>query len=294
MLVVLTQAMIYYFLIMPIFSKCEVAIHLSGILLPLFMLTTLLIAASGYVVNDIQDVPADLHNKAENRLIGNGIDIGAAKFYYWILVLLGFIISIYIGFNISEPLLILIYPMGIGLLYWYSMKLKKLGIYGNMVVALFTAFVPGILLIAERQLLIGEHQLLLLAGKVIMAFSMFSFIINLQRELVKDIEDIEGDMLIGSKSVPLANGIAQSKIIIYFYTFILIVILITTHFYFEYRSFRSWVFLLVFICAPLMLSMVKLHQAKFKADYHHISVLYKWIMMSGLILLLLVSNSMVH
>ena len=213
-IVMLTQWLVHVIITQTI-SPVGITPVLNGILFPLFLMCTICLAAGANVINDILDIKVDQINRNKN-VVDKLITKTAAWIFYAVLSIIGFIISIYIGLEINRPLLILIYPVVLGTLYLYSSKFKGIPLLGNIIVALFCAFVPGMIWFGEwvaiqqllpQQVLFHEQLIYILSG-----FTIFSFMANLVRELVKDIEDFNGDHQMGIQTFPVAYGIPRAKI----------------------------------------------------------------------------------
>ena len=267
-------------------------IELSGSLWWLFILDTILIAAAGYVINDIFDQKADLVNKPRNTFIGvDLIPVKLAWVYYSVLVLVGFVLALYIADTINKTHLLLIYPSVTLLLFLYSYTFKKLALLGNLVVAIFCAFVPGIILYAEwdainyaEVLSITEYEFLI---NMFTAYISFAFLSTMVREVVKDLEDVIGDTSSGYKTLPIMIGKKGAK---YFATSIGILLIL---------SYGLWVLPFIatdsiIVIAGLTSIMViysvfiirRLIQASRKEDYSLISKQVKILMVISLFIFL--------
>lgn len=213
-IVALSQLLMYMVYIMPLVS--EDGIVLGGSLWWLFIIDTVLIAASGYVINDIFDQKSDLFNKPSRLYIGtDAISVSFAWYYYFGLVLVGFAIALFIAFQIDKMHLLGIYPFAVGSLYLYSKYFKKWPLIGNLVVAIFCAFVPGILLYAEWEVISVLYESDRTGFDFIVylfiAYISFAFLSTMVRELIKDLEDAEGDRLAGYKTLPIATNQKTTK-----------------------------------------------------------------------------------
>ncbi len=202
-------------------------IMLDGSLWWLFIIDTVLIAAAGYVINDIYDQESDLLNKPRNSYIGVGnLSIKSAWFYYGSLVLLGLGLALFIAHTIDKLHLLLIYPTAVGLLFLYSKSFKKLPLIGNLVVAIFCAFVPGIILYAEwgvlekaRNTSPTEYELVF---GMFLSYLTFAFLSTLVREIIKDIEDIIGDKSAGYNTYTTVYGKKKAKLLAIIISLVLI------------------------------------------------------------------------
>ena len=201
---------------------------------------------------------------------------------------MGFLISLYLAFHIQNIPLVLIYPAAIGLLYVYSRSLKKKVFWGNFTVAIFCAFVAGIVLFAERKgffsLPEGEFD------KVTMIFSayfIFAMLSTLYREIIKDIEDFIGDHQNNCETLPIKFGIPIAKKTALFFGTILL-LLIVWWMSLQVTYFDSIILLMVvfvFNFFPVLISLIILKKGKLKQDFSRSSKLSKYIMVSGLLYL---------
>lgn len=266
--------------------------ELSGSLWWLFIVDTILIAASGYVINDIFDQKADSINKPDESYLGdNNISIRSAWLYYGALVFIGFSIALYIASTIDKLHLLLIYPMATGLLYLYSMSFKKLPLIGNFIVAVFCAFVPGILLYAEWEtILLGKINSIPQVDRFMLVFAayiLFAFLATMVREIVKDIEDIEGDKKAGYMTLPIFIGVSSSRLYVLGFGLLLLMSYgIWTLPYFTNGSYSVFALSAILMFAVTSLLLFKIYTAKEKSDYSKISRWLKLLMIVSLLIFL--------
>ncbi|MDO9260425.1 MAG: UbiA family prenyltransferase, partial [Flavobacteriaceae bacterium] len=169
--------------------------------------------------------------------------------------------------------------------------LKKWPLIGNIVIGLLISF--SILTLAFFDLILNANTLDLgfhyLLFELIFEFSVFAFMINLIREIVKDIEDIKGDNLLQMKTLPIVIGIKNTKIFIAFLSLILIIALI--YFIISYLPFHTILFyyFIIFITFPLLYFGFKLYQSTTKSDFDYLSKILKCCIISGIISILFIS-----
>lgn len=289
----ITQALIYFLIVRPFIESNGFSPLLLPFQIILFIMVTILIAAGGNVINDIFDVELDLINKPDKTYIGNRISRKAAWILYSFLTVSGAIITVYLGFVAEKQTLIWIYPLTVILLYFYSSHLKYTFLLGNITVAFFTAFVIWILLLSHDALL---HQTYHPAVKLLIAFGSFSFLANLMREIVKDLEDKEGDLQAGAKTLGVSMSLKNVKNVIFSIAFLLFSGLALSSQYYmpELYDFRTSIFMWVFLVAPLVLMMLKLSKASDKKGYGAVSRFLKMYMLGGLILCILLSENIAN
>jgi 4-hydroxybenzoate polyprenyltransferase len=280
-----TQFFLQFFVIKP---KVPVVV-LEGMLFPLFVLTTMIIAAAGYLVNDILDQNTDAINKPHNHVVGQQIPEFKAWLYYLLLIIIGALISVFIAHNSDNWSYIWLYPMATWSMYLYSKYLKSSILWGNVFVSLFVAFVWGVLFLAQNTHYTLSSGFLL---EICFVYMSFAFLVNLIREIVKDVEDIEGDLQAQITTLPIVVGIPLTKMIMKVITIGLISGLLFWLFISDYTStLQSKALLGLFVIAPLGTLIVKLNKAKNKLDYGKMSSLLKWVMLAGLVSIIVISKN---
>jgi len=124
------------------------------------------------------------------------------------------------------------------LLWWYAKSLKKSFLIGNLLVSALIALSIINLILFDILPVICTNASSLIIIKIIMAYSLFAFLVNLKREIIKDIIDIEGDKYINANTIPLKIGVVKTNIIIKVLS-ILTIILISFWQYFQYSIFKT-------------------------------------------------------
>lgn len=231
----------------------------------LVSLSAALIAAAGNIVNDIYDIETDKVSHP-NRVLAQGLlSKKEAVFLYNFFN----VIAIILASRISDYLIVIVL-FTIILLYVYSAYLKKLPLVGNIVIAFITglAFIYGGFAADNPN------------GAIVPA--VFAFLINLIREIVKDIQDIEGDSKLSFKTFPILYGIKKSKKIILLFTILLIGF---TFYPFITQLYKIEYFLIVmiFVNPLLVLSLKILFDMKKENRYKIVSNILKINMILGLI-----------
>ena len=290
-IVALTQLLIKFSLINH-FSENYI---LSNNQFYILVLATLFITASGYIINDIYDVKTDKVNKEEKRIIGKSITSSNAIRWYILLNFLGLGLGIYIANIVKNPYYSLIFIYCIFSLWSYSKRMKTSFLLGNLQVSILTAL--SIFNVALFDILpngINENNGEMMILKIILFYAAFAFMITFIREMIKDLEDIEGDKKIHAKTLAITYGIEKTKWVSLFFT-IFIFLLIT---YFQYFQFSmiiseydtpSWgvnivaIIFTIFIQFLFLFLGFKIYTSKLKNDFYFISQLCKVIMIVGIL-----------
>ena len=263
--------------------------NLSHINFALLVFSTLLIASAGYIINDIYDLDSDLINKPERVTINKGISENSAFNLYMILTFIGILVGLYLSWQVQKNSFAILFLIISSSLYFYSTTLKQIAFVGNLLVSLtlgLSVMIVGIFEILP--FITPETQ----AGyfeifKLLSFYAAFSFALNLVREIIKDIEDVDGDYKVGYKTLPIVFGRKRSA---YFAAFCLALSIMGIFYYAYVNLFQNKLLLVYFIFAiigPLLFCFIKILSAKNKIHYSRISLLLKITMILGIASILL-------
>ena len=242
----------------------------------IFAIVTVLITLSGYLINDYFDRETDKINQKVK------LSPPAILKLYFIAVFTGFILAFRLAMSLGYPLLTLIYLLAVVLLYMYSSSWKKKVLIGNIVVSGFTAGVPLILLYAELENL----PLIKEEVPIILMFGLFSFLISMTREIIKDIEDVEGDRVASYNTLPIVYGVERAKLVAGIFCLTLIIVLLLWQYFCLDLAVSIHLLTLIVLYFPLIYLLIKLFR-KSPPNWHSLSLLCKLIMLMGLLLLIL-------
>lgn len=292
LIVAFTQYLLEFFILIPALSIAGINPILDSPRFILLVISTMLIAAGGYVINDIEDVEIDRINKPEKQIVSRLITVRQAWIYYYALFFVGLLISLYLALYIDNLPLLSLYPAAWLLLYLYSRYFKKMALIGNVTVAFFCAFVAGIVWFAERYAYSELFEVLPAAGKsVTELFSIyifFAFISTLYREIIKDIEDYEGDAQNDCKTLPIIAGLKVAKSTSIALGLVFLGALFYLIFYVNINQQDPIValsFIIIAMLLPLAYSLILLVKSATKKDYKLLSRFAKFLMLTGILLL---------
>ena len=177
----------------------------------ILLIVTILIAASGYIVNDIYDYNLDQINKPEKVVLGKFLKSRDAIKIYMLFNSLAIVLSFFLCIKIEQEIYILVFLLIIYCLWLYSKKLKKYKIIGNILIAFFISLsILNVPLFSYKNILSDDRFFVFL---IISIYSVLAFLINVKREIIKDIEDIQGDKMHKVKSLPIIFGTKKSKLV---------------------------------------------------------------------------------
>ncbi len=254
---------------------------LSNFQFSILLISVLLITAAGYIINDIFDIKADTINKPTKVIVSTAITVEQAKIWYKITNAFGIILGVLLAINIEKPSYSFLFIGTSILLYYYSKKLKTSPLIGNLVVAFIIALSIILLPIFEFDFTI-ENQFQQIVIQFMMLLSFFAFLLNLIREIVKDIIDINGDYRLKNKTLAIIFGRKRTA---YFALFlcsftILFLLYLTIHYSKQYKF--TILYLVVFTLVPMLYISVKLNVSKTKKQFQKISTLLKVCMFLGI------------
>lgn len=288
-IIILTQYLMRFSIIKPMLEIYEFKLQFSELHFFFLVMATVLITAAGYVINDYFDTKTDSLNRPETVIVGRLLNRRWAILLHIIFNTIGIGLGAYISFYIGLPILTLIFVLITGILWFYSTTYKRQFLIGNIIVALLTALVPLMVLLFEIPLLNQEYGLLMKEMRSdfthiilwISAFALFAFLLTLIREIIKDVEDFEGDSAYGNKTLPIVLGVLNSKIVII--TFILTTLFSLVYLFFRFLNDKiTLIYFIVFLLIPLLFLTYKIIVADKKSDYHKASNLSKLIMLAGI------------
>jgi 4-hydroxybenzoate polyprenyltransferase len=264
----------------------------------LLVLSTVLIAAAGYVINNILDQETDFENKPQNLLVGTKITETTAYNIYIALNCTGVAVGFYLANLIGKPNFAGLFIIIAATLYMYATSLKQIAVVGNFVVAFLLAISVLIIGIFDLYpvITIENQQIMGSLFSVLLDYAFFAFMINFIREIVKDMEDINGDYNHGMKTLPIIFGIKRTSIVVLALSIISIIALFIyiKDYLFAYNLFSTIIYSLVFILAPLLLFTVKITIAKTQKDFHFLSNLLKGILFFGIFSILILTLNIIY
>ena len=228
-------------------------------------ISTVSIAAAGYIINDYYDVKIDLINKPERVVIGKRVTRRYAILLHTLLsfngVALGFLLNWKLG---------VVNFLSAFLLWWYSNSLKRQPLIGNLAVALLTGLAVFIVTLLYPDFPKTEAAI----------YSLFAFYVTLVREIIKDMEDLKGDNTFGCRTLPIIWGVRKTKNLIYLLTALFLLNLMVVHLWVEPLPIY---YFMVFLLVPVVVLVVRLHRADTKKDFFQLSLLCKVIMLLGIL-----------
>lgn len=288
----LAQCLIYYMIVVPLLKTSEFTPSLHTWQFLLIVLSTVLIAAGGYTINDFFDKDIDAANG-----IGKVHDFSGwtMKTFYFVFSIIGIAIGLYLTYALKLRQFALTYLLTAALLYFYSASYKRLPLVGNFVVAFLTAVAVFLPAFADYELQYAFRDIKLpvinnkmynlrLIIAITAAYAFFAFLISLVREIIKDIEDIEGDREFGCNTLPIVAGKDNAKFIaigLLLLIFGLILFLQIKQSWWE--SLPVFGYTMLFVQIPILILAVKLFFSVEKKHFKAASIMAKVVMIGGIL-----------
>ncbi|MDO7173230.1 geranylgeranylglycerol-phosphate geranylgeranyltransferase [Mariniflexile sp. AS56] len=290
LMIALVQLLIKYALLEPF----GVQTSLDTLGITLLIVATICIAAAGNIINDIYDVETDFINKPDKLIVGKSISEKTAYNLFILFNVLGVGVGFYLSYSVGRNAFFSLFVIISALLYVYATYLKQTLLIGNIVISVLVALSLIIVGIFELLPAINNtnQQTQLTFFKIIFDYAVFAFIINLLREITKDLEDINGDYKAGMNTLPIAIGSERATKVLFALSFIPLFLVGSYVINSLYKNELAVIYFIIFIIGPLLYSTIKLFSAITKKDFHHISIVLKLVMFFGMLSLLLYFYSM--
>jgi len=274
------QILFKYFFI----NKSGVDVQLTHFYFFILLFALLFIAAAGYIINDIYDLESDKINKPKDVIIGKHITEKLVMKFYILFNFIGLGLATYLSYKINHlnfGLLFLFLAFG---LLKYSQSWKKIFLLKNIIVAFLVSLSVLILGIYDVYAPINTsnavQQFSILS--IIFDYFLFAFIVNLIREIIKDIEDEIGDKKRHTKSLISVIGLQKTRAVLIILNSLLV--LAITYYAMAYFRFKNlaFVYMISLVFLPSLIYYIFFIKAKTLSNYTSLTRLLKLIMIFGI------------
>ena len=296
-MLILSQCLIRYFLIKPIVESNGGQMALSELNFFLLVMITLLISGAGYIINDYFDLEGDKVNKPLKQIIGLHFTVEQSRMMYFVMNLTALAAGSYLSVQMGMWQLAIIFLIIVLMLWYYSARYKRMMFWGNFVVSSLTAFslfivwmVEFFALRANPDLYVQNLNSIHLVNVFIYGYVFFAFITSMIREIIKDAEDVEGDMRVQCRTIPIVLGQRIARLIAIFLILMSMGTLV-------YAMMKLWAFnydvlfwYVAVVLQPLHIFLIyKVFLSNTSDDFHNASTYSKVLMLAGLVSLVLIS-----
>ncbi|GAA4462476.1 geranylgeranylglycerol-phosphate geranylgeranyltransferase [Nemorincola caseinilytica] len=178
----------------------------------------MLIAAAGYIINDYFDIKIDQVNHPEKVVLGKVIPRKTAIIAHTLINVVAIALAGSVALAARHPEWLALQLTCTALLWVYSTTYKRRYMSGNIIVSALTAFTvvalfvyePRLHLAAGAPLTRSRAALSSLPVWILAVYAYFAFMLTWVREIVKDMEDIEGDAVDGCVTMPIKRGLGYA------------------------------------------------------------------------------------
>ena len=286
LIIALTFYSYRYFILEPFYHQSGEQIWTSSFDYAIMVITTMLIAAAGYLVNDYCDIDIDRVNCPDRPSVSGSIKPGSLFTGAVLLSILALIGILLLSSRMQSliPLIVLITAL---ITVWaYAFWLKKSLFLGNLSVAFMSSLTLGMAWLFEWINSGRPSYNLTVSGMIpwtTTGIIVFAFLLTLMREIVKDMEDLEGDSKFGCRTLPIAMGIPFSTRMLWILALFTMLLLIPAQVYLWKTGFIiTALWLVPMIQLPQLIFIYSLTNSGNKSDYHKLSHWIKWTMVGGI------------
>lgn len=271
LVVIIAQYLSSIYILSPQKSVSSVVFDLNLLMLVLASAVTI---ASGYIINNFYDSEKDLINRPQKSMLDRLVSQNTKLVFYFVLNFIAVIMASYVSFK--AVIFFSAYIFGI---WFYSHKLKKLPLIGNLISATLTITPFFAVFIYYKNF-----------ETVIFVHAIYLFLILSMRELTKDLENIKGDLALNYKTIPIVYGERASKIMLTILVMLTLVpsyLLINTFHVgdMKYFFYASVILLLIFL--------LMVWKSNRKLHYVILHNILKFILVAGVFSIMLIDMDVV-
>jgi 4-hydroxybenzoate polyprenyltransferase len=291
--IAVTQCLFHFCVVKPSAygSYYNFPLQLNTHLFFLLCLSSVLIAAGGYIINDYFDINIDLVNKPEKMVVDKYISRRWALLLHMLLSTAGIVLGFVVSWRLENWLIGLANFGCVLLLWYYSTTYKRRLLVGNVLISALTAWVILVLLVAElpgwwsgKLTTVIEKETVARLSRIGVLYAAFAFVLTIIREAIKDMEDLEGDRKEGCRTMPIVWGITASKVFTAVWMVVIIATITDTQVYvIQFGWWWSAIYIILFVVVPLLFIFRKLYHAHQSNHFSYLSRLVKMVMLSGIL-----------
>ena len=273
-IIAISQYLIRYALIIPITESNS----LNEIQFFYLVLSTVFIAAAGYIINDYFDTQVDRLNKRK-VIIDNTIKRREAILWHFVLSGIGVFLGFFLGWRVGIFNLGFINLFCSSALWFYSTHFKRAYLSGNLLISLLAALVILIVPLYEiipKPMANSENAFYIICG-----YAIFAFFTTFIREIVKDFEDTDGDRKMGYTTFAIVSEKSAKNSIRFISALLILIIGAVTAIQITYEAYIAAVYVILAVEIPFLYFFIKLFKLNDKGGYHHLSQMIKLIMLTG-------------
>jgi 4-hydroxybenzoate polyprenyltransferase len=270
-IIILAQYLSAIFILAPEKKPFHVILDLN---LFLIVLATALTIASGYIINSFYDSKKDLINRPNKSNLDRLVSQKTKLSVYFSLNFAVAFLAIFVSWRAC-----LYFSVYIFLIWFYSHKVKKFVVFGNLMATLMAILPFFALLLYYKNFY-----------EVIICHATFLFLLLLIREMIKDLENIKGDLANDYKTIPILYGEKKSKTVITILTLFTVLPVFLLIEKFEIGNMDLYFYSCLLF---LVLFIIKLWKSNTKEDYLLLHNLLKFLIVAGVFCIVLINPSLI-
>lgn len=249
----------------------EVVFDVNLLMLVLASVATI---AAGYIINNFYDYEKDLINRPQKSMLDRLVSQNTKLSLYFVLNFIAAIMASYVSFRA-----VIFFSIYIFAIWFYSHKLKKLPIIGNLISAILsiTPFFAVFIYYKNFETVIFVH-------------AFFLFLIISMRELTKDLENIKGDLALNYRTIPIVYGEKVSKMMLTTLVVLSMIPIYLLLFHFQVGRMNYFFYLSVII---LTIFLILLWRANSKLHYLLLHNALKFIIVAGVFSIILIDVDLI-
>lgn len=295
LIIIISMKLIQFCVINPLLGIDWSFAGMSMIEFGLLISATIFITMGGYLINDVFDIEADRLNKPGKNQVGFKFSVVNIQILYWVFTIIGILLGVGLSWKVNQLNYSLIFVFSAGLLWFYSGRYQCIPFVGNLVIAFLSALSFGLVwfygffaLSNDALTFIQVQSSFPLVNRFVLVYMGFAFLTSLLREIVKDMEDVEGDERFGCTTLAVKYGLNKSKLA----GIAVAVIAIVGSIWFQVFLFNAEFYMLfgyfTLIDMLFLASIYWLVKANDKSDFGKLSVFIKILMLVGILSMILV------
>ena len=296
-LLIVTFSMVFisFFVINPILQTSGSGSGMTNVQFALLILSTLFITTGGYLINDFFDMQADSINKPGTNQVGKRFPVATIQLLYWVFTLAGVLLGAVLSWMLNQINYALIFVFAAGLLWFYSERYQCMPVVGNIVVAFLSSLSFGLVWIFEFFALSNQATVFStvqsnfpLVNRFVLIYMGFAFMVSFLREIIKDVEDFDGDDRYGCKTFAVAYGQRKSKILGLAVAIAGLIFSVWFQTFFYQAEFLLLFGYFMVIDLLFIAIIIWLMRAEKKKDFNKLSLFIKVLMLIGILSMILV------
>lgn len=292
LIIALILSLFRYAIVLPAFGQYACVPQLSPFDFFLLVLVTLAISAAGYAINDYFDIKTDRINKPHKIVLGKTLGRRHAIFSHKLLNGFALVLALYLSYRVRHWPLALWFVAIQAILWWYSLRLKRRLLSGNLAVALLAALTIVLVWYVEYHAAGGGRVLpaglIAAVNRPALFYALFAFLSTMVREVLKDMEDIEGDRQTGCETIPVVMGMPAAKQAVTALLLLMVTSLAVFQVFFFASGQRLLVFyLLALVQLPALVLIPVTWRVSGEGGFGRLQLAAKMIMLAGVVSMML-------